>query len=88
MPTPIKLLILFLFCIQACSRVQETSLQTTGFELTGSFPTIPDSVTVLMKNMDTDETDSTYIINGEFNFKGQVERPGYFGQTMPGISVK
>lgn len=61
------------FVFLACSESKES-----GFKITGQYQMIPDSTTVLMKNLDTGEVDSAYVVNGEFYFEGHVAYPSVY----------
>lgn len=64
-----------LFCCIPLLAGAQTKQPT--FSITGKF-TVPDSTVVVMENMDTREVDSTYVINGEFHFRGHLEYPAPF----------
>ena len=63
------------FLLAGCQLLACAESQQSGFRITGKCPEVPDGTTVLMINPDTHEADSTYVINGEFHFRGHVEYP-------------
>lgn len=67
------IIVLFGLLSPACSETKDST-----FRITGKYPMIPDSAVVLMVNPDAHETDSTYIMNGEFHFQGQIKYPALF----------
>jgi peroxiredoxin len=71
----IRLYILLVCCVLLLASSEP---EEPGFRITGKYPMIPDSTVVLMVNIDTYETDSTYVMNGEFHFQGHVDYPALF----------
>jgi peroxiredoxin len=80
---PLRIIILFVFfsivCINSSAQSNlKPETKKPEFDITGKYPMIPDSTVVLMVNIDTYETDSTYVMNGVFHFKGHVDYPAQF----------
>lgn len=76
----IFLLLLFsIVCVHSFAQSNpKPGTKKPEFRITGKYPMVPDSTVVLMVNVDTYETDSAYMMNGEFHFRGSVGIPAQF----------
>jgi thiol-disulfide isomerase/thioredoxin len=68
----------YILLVCCCLFLASSEPKEPGFRITGKYPMIPDSTVVLMFNPDTHETDSSYVMNGEFHFEGHVDYPALF----------
>lgn len=73
----LRLTVLNLFFICPWFAFSSAQTKQSQFHVIGKFP-VPDRTVVFMENVDTHEQDSTYTLNGEFHFQGQLEYPALF----------